>query len=301
MSTTSSDSADTRTQQLAPTSPEPSPTTRKSPHPTGHHSGEMIACWVLLAAMIVVDILHYLGILMDTDTTADRQTLSWFMPDDYVNLIWVPIYLTLILWIIRLGNSKRRKLRSGTIPLSLLGLLFMVAAVFQIGWILAWTFGDYWLAVLASLIDTAVIFVLGRFSKKHDRSIWGWIPFSLFGTWMLVSTIVSFMRAVFYHLVKGGTISNTAQGICTVIIELLLLGIAFVMYGRFRDWLFGLVALWAVFGVAFHIMDLSKFTGVLVIILATLGALLIYVPWHRVTGHLEHLDTSAHASDTRKQ
>lgn len=283
-------SRQTTTNTVKGTSRTPSSPSAPRPNPNGHHSGEMIACWILLAAMVVVNILHYFGILMDTASASDAQTLSWFMPDSYVQLIWVPIYLMLILWVIRLGNSRRRMLKSGTMPISLLGLLFMATAVVQIGWVLAWSFGQYWLAVAASVVDTVLIFVLGFYSKKHDHSIWGWMPFSLFGTWMLVSTIISFMRALFYHMTVAGSISPTAQGVCTVIIEVLLLAVAFVMHHRLHDWLFGIVALWAIAGVAFHIMDLSKFTGFLVIIIATLGALLIYVPWHRITGHLEHLD-----------
>ncbi len=263
---------------------------KKTPHPIFH--SEIAICWILLAAMIVVNALREFGVLDPSTRDMSNAALAWFTPDRYVSLIWIPIYALLALWLVRMGNTKQRRKKTGPLPVSLQALLFIVAAVIQVGWLLAWGFNQYWLAILAAFMDTILIYLLGYHTHKKDTSIWGWAPFTLFGTWMLLETIIVFVRVICLAFAKSGDINNTAQGVCTVALTVVILAVGAFMRFKFHDWIFGIVALWTIIGIAFHIMDVSKFTGVLIIVVATIGALITYIPWNRVNGHLSKLDTT---------
>lgn len=151
--------------------------------------------------------------------------------------------------------------------------------------------------------STIVIWVLWFFSRRHDRTLWGWVPFSLWGSWLGIETITDIARAVSYYLSKDGSLSAFGQMISTIILALLLLAVACAMRWYMGDWVFGLCVLWSVLGVAIRIMDTSKITAVIVIIAESIAAALMYLPWRHLTGRLNSVDalSSAHAGAVDEQ
>lgn len=91
--------------------------------------------------------------------------------------------------------------------------------------------------------STIVIWVLWFFSRRHDRTLWGWVPFSLWGSWLGIETITDIARAVSYYLSKDGSLSAFGQMISTIILALLLLAVACAMRWYMGDWVFGLCVL----------------------------------------------------------
>ncbi|WP_163226748.1 hypothetical protein [Bifidobacterium choloepi] len=247
---------------------------------------EMVACWVLFAAMIVLNTLAVFGVLAAAkhDGTA---VSSWFTPDSYVQLVWIPVYALLAIWLVRLGNTKRKSKRLAKTPFGIMGLLFCLTALADIAWILSWTAVSYPLAVLFVLACTVLVGILGFFSRRHDPSVWGWAPFSLFGSWMLVETVSDIFRAVVYYVSKDGAISGGAQAASTVVLVVLLLGLGILAKLKLHDWIFNLVVLWSTLGIATHLMDVSKATGVVLVILGTVAAAVTYIPWQRVSHRLD--------------
>ena len=164
----------------------------------------------------------------------------------------------------------------------------------EIGWIFAWHNQNYPSAISLVLIQTALVWALWfltRRSKHH--SLWDWAPFSLWGSWLLVECVTDIARAATYYVSKDGAISTTAQSITTIVVVVLLLALACFARYKFGDWIFGLVTLWAVVGVAIRLMDVSKVTAVLGIALATAAAVFMYIPWARISPRLTSMGSPA--------
>ena len=133
--------------------------------------------------------------------------------------------------------------------------------------------------------------LFARRGKHHG--LWDWAPFSLWGSWLLVECVTDIARAATYYVSKDGAISMTAQSITTIVVIVLLLALACFARYKFGDWIFGLVTLWAVVGVAVRLMDVSKITAVLGIALATAAAVLMYIPWARISPRLTSMGSPA--------
>lgn len=267
----------------------------KAKEHTAQHDIEIIAAWVALLAMIVINALAQFGVLVHLAPGDSRASVfAWFAPDRYVQLIWIPIYALLAIWLIRIGNGRRKAKRLGRTPFTLLGLLFIVTAGVEIGWLFAWHNQNYPSAISLVLIQTALVWALWFLTRRNKHhSLWDWAPFSLWGSWLLVECVTDIARAATYYVSKDGAISTTAQSITTIVVIVLLLALACFARYRFGDWIFGLVTLWAVVGVAIRLMDVSKITAVLGIALATAAAALMYIPWARISPRLSRMVSTA--------
>ena len=245
--------------------------------------------------MVVVNALAQCGVLVHLAPGDSRAAVfAWFAPDRYVQLIWIPIYALLAIWLIRIGNSRRKAKWLGRTPFTLMGLLFIVTACVEIGWIFAWHNQNYPSAISLVLIQTALVWALWFLTRRNKHhSLWDWAPFSLWGSWLLVECVTDIARAATYYVSKDGAISTTAQSITTIVVVVLLLALACFARYKFGDWIFGLVTLWAVVGVAIRLMDVSKVTAVLGIALATAAAVFMYIPWARISPRLTSMGSPA--------
>lgn len=267
---------------------------RRDGAPARARDVEAICTWAALAAMVVVNALAQFGVLVRVDARDPRQSVfAWFAPDRYVQLIWVVVYALLAVWLVRVRDARHRARRLARTPFTVLGVLFIAACLVSVGWVFAWHVRNYPSAVTLVLVQTAIVWTLWFLSRRHDHTVWGWAPFSLWGSWLLVECVTDIARAVTYYVSKDGAISSTAQALSTIVVTALLLAVACLARLRFGDWVFGLVVLWSVVGIAIRLMDVSKLTAVVVIVLATFTALLMYVPWTRVTGALGSLSSPA--------
>ncbi|PAU66790.1 hypothetical protein B1400_1787, partial [Bifidobacterium italicum] len=201
------------------------------------HDVEMIVAWASFAALIVVMALAQAGVLVHVDMNDARQRVhSWFSAPRYVQLIWIPVYLLLAVWLVRVGNGRRRAKRLGRMRFTLLGALFTGACLVGVGWVFAWTFKSYPASVTLIAVQTALVWALWFLSRRDDTSIWGWAPFSLWGSWLIVETLVDVARAVTYYVSKDGAMSGTGQSVATIALALALLAVACLARFRFDDW-----------------------------------------------------------------
>ncbi|MEE0654251.1 MAG: hypothetical protein UCI02_04015 [Bifidobacterium criceti] len=252
---------------------------------------EMIVAWVSFLALIIVMALAQCGVLVHIDMNDERQRVySWFAAERYVQLIWVPVYLLLAIWLIRIGNGRKHARKLGHTRFTLIGVLFISTCLVGIGWVFAWAFKNYPSAVPLIGIQTLLVWALWFFSRREDGSFWGWAPFSLWGAWLVVETVTDLARAVTYYVSKDGPIAAGGQSAATIALALILFALACFARFRFDDWLFGLVVLWSMVGAAMRLMDVSKFTAVVVIALAAVCAVFMYIPWKRVSGRLDAIE-----------
>lgn len=207
------------------------------------HDIEMICAWVSFAALVVCNVLAQTGVMGRMVKPQHSEAFTWFVPARYTDLIWAVIFVFAAVWLVRLGNDKHRARNLGKIPASLLGILFIAACVLQIAWLFCFHAVNYPATITLVFASTIVIWVLWFFSRRHDRTLWGWVPFSLWGSWLGIETITDIARAVSYYLSKDGSLSAFGQMISTIILALLLLAVACAMRWYMGDWVFGLCVL----------------------------------------------------------
>ena len=147
-------------------------TKAKKDERTVQHDIEIIIAWVALLAMIVINALAQFGVLVHLAPGDSRASVfAWFTPDRYVQLIWIPIYALLAIWLIRIGNGRRKAKRLGRTPFTLLGLLFIVTACVEIGWVFAWHNQNYPSAISLVLIQTTLVWALWFFARRGKRDV----------------------------------------------------------------------------------------------------------------------------------
>lgn len=256
----------------------------------------MIVSWIMLLAMIVVNALAQTGVLT-TNAVRNNSVFTWFEPEQYVQLIWIPIYALLAIWLIRVQRSRHRAQKVGHTPFSLISITFILACAADIGWILAWVFVNYPAAVTLVIVQTILVGITWFMNRRRDTSFMNTAPFILWGTWMLVETITDCARAITYYVSKDGTISFFAQAVSTVVLVTLLLVAAWFANNYMHDWLFGIVVLWSVIGIAFRLMGTSRLTAGVIIALAAAGAVLTYVPWQQLANRMPQ---STHTSPAQE-
>ncbi|MEE1296222.1 MAG: hypothetical protein UHD09_05145 [Bifidobacterium sp.] len=268
----------------------------------GGHDVEMIAAWVAFVAFVVTTALAVCGVMAPlAGDSAKTRVFSWFAPDMYVQLIWVPIYVLAAIWLVRWSSSRHRGRKVGSTPFTVTGLLFIADTLVAVGWVFAWQVQNYPTAITLVLVQAllvGVLFFLGHHRKDHKW--WDWAPFSLWGSWLVVETVIEVARACTYYLAKDGPLSDSGQSLATVVVTVVLLGVACVLRFVNHDWLYGLVTIWSVVGIAFRLMTVSKLTAGLILVFATLAAILMYVPWRRYSGGLNDLDARAHGAAPAK-
>lgn len=259
---------------------------------------EMIVAWVAFAAFVVINTFAQYGILFSWKTDDVKDAIfAWVSPSAYVSLIWVPIYVLLAVWLVRLSRTRHRGRTIGKSPFTITTAIFIVVMVFLVAWIFCWQARNYPAVLSLIVIATALTWLLWMVVRKRDASLWGWAPFSLLGSWLIVECISDIARACTYYFSKDGSISRVSQSIATVLVVALLLAVACVARYKFSDWIFGVVCLWSVIGIAVHLMDISKLTAVVCIVLATAAALIMYIPLEK----LERTVTKVNQHDTVEQ
>ncbi|KFI65998.1 hypothetical protein [Bifidobacterium cuniculi] len=263
----------------------------------GPRDTELIVAWASLAAFAACTALAVSGLLRSIlGNDGKRSVYAWFSPEPYVQLIWVPIFVLAALWLLRQSHEHRKAPKGGTLMgLTVPVLLLIAACLVGIAWQIAWQVESYPTAITLVLVEAVLVGALFFFSRRQGDGWIDWIPFSLWGAWIMVECVVDIARAATYYLSKDGPLSSTGQAVATVVVTALLLALACALRFMNHDWVYGLVTVWSVVGIAFRLMDVSKVTAVLIIILATLAMLLMYVPWSRFSPRLTDLDARAHA------
>lgn len=256
---------------------------------------EMLIAWICVLAFAVIMALAQFGVIghwLGTDNAT--QVFSWFAPETYVQIIWVPIFVGLALWLIRIGHSRSKAKKLGSTPFTVTGALFILACVAGILWIIFWMARNYPAAISLILIQTVLVAILWIISHRKSAQLLDWIAFSLWGAWLAVECCIDIARAATYYISKDGPLSVTGQSIATIIVAALLLLIAIALRFWKQDWVYGLVTLWAVVGIGMRLMDVSKLTAGIIIVLATVSAIIMYIPWRKFTKRLDNLDSKAH-------
>ena len=247
---------------------------------------EDILLWVAWVAMVgfngYAEVYHFNG---TTVGGLARKVDLWIMPAGYVFAIWGVIYIALAIWLFRFCLAGPSRKRLGFLPFTLSGLLFVATCCLNIAWLALWHMERNFWALVIILILTVLAWMLYALVRR-DATEAGtptaakaldWIPLSIYASWLSVATLVN----AGYMVVAGHRVGNAVQGFATIIVVGALLAVAYLMNRHGKDWVFGLVVIWACLGIGIRIFSFAATMGVLVIALTAVGAFLVYFPWSR--------------------
>ena len=247
---------------------------------------EDILLWVAWVAMVgfngYAEVYHFNG---TTVGGLARKVDLWIMPAGYVFAIWGVIYIALAIWLFRFCLAGPSRKRLGFLPFTLSGLLFVATCCLNIAWLALWHMERNFWALVIILILTVLAWMLYALVRR-DATEAGtptaakaldWIPLSIYASWLSVATLVN----AGYMVVAGHRVGNAVQGFATIIVVGALLAVAYLMNRHGKDWVFGLVVIWACLGIGIRIFSFAAAMGVLVIALTAVGAFLVYFPWSR--------------------
>ena len=247
---------------------------------------EDILLWVAWVAMVgfngYAEVYHFNG---TTVGGLARKVDLWIMPAGYVFAIWGVIYIALAIWLFRFCLAGPSRKRLGFLPFTLSGLLFVATCCLNIAWLALWHMERNFWALVIILILTVLAWMLYALVRR-DATKAGtptaakaldWIPLSIYASWLSVATLVN----AGYMVVAGHRVGNAVQGFATIIVVGALLAVAYLMNRHGKDWVFGLVVIWACLGIGIRIFSFAAAMGVLVIALTAVGAFLVYFPWSR--------------------
>ena len=247
---------------------------------------EDILLWVAWVAMVgfngYAEVYHFNG---TTVGGLARKVDLWIMPAGYVFAIWGVIYIALAIWLFRFCLAGPSRKRLGFLPFTLSGLLFVATCCLNIAWLALWHMERNFWALVIILILTVLAWMLYALVRR-DATKAGtptaakaldWIPLSIYASWLSVATVVN----AGYMVVAGHKVGNAVQGFATIIVVGALLAVAYLMNRHGKDWVFGLVVIWACLGIGIRIFSFAAAMGVLVIALTAVGAFLVYFPWDK--------------------
>ena len=247
---------------------------------------EDILLWVAWVAMVgfngYAEVYHFHG---TTVGGLARKVDLWIMPAGYVFAIWGVIYIALAIWLFRFCLAGPSRKRLGILPFTLSGLLFVATCCLNIAWLALWHMERNFWALVIILILTVLAWMLYALVRR-DATKAGtptaakaldWIPLSIYASWLSVATLVN----AGYMVVAGHRVGNAVQGFATIIVVGALLAVAYLMNRHGKDWVFGLVVIWACLGIGIRIFSFAAAMGVLVIALTAVGAFLVYFPWSK--------------------
>lgn len=259
---------------------------RESSKGRGWKLFEDILLWVAWVAMVgfngYAEVYHFNG---TTVGALARKVDLWIMPAGYVFAIWGVIYIALAIWLFRFCLAGPSRKRLGFLPFTLSGLLFVATCCLNIAWLALWHMERNFWALVIILILTVLAWMLYALVRR-DATKAGtptaaktldWIPLSIYASWLSVATLVN----AGYMVVAGHKVGNAVQGFATVIVVGALLAVAYLMNRHAKDWVFGLVVIWACLGIGIRIFSFAAAMGVLVIALTAVGAFLVYFPWSK--------------------
>lgn len=214
------------------------------------HLLRQIVVVVAAAAMIIVNALAN-ALPLNNQTTgeiSDRFDV-YFVPAGYVFSIWGLIYIGISAYAIYQALPGQRD----NPRLAGIGYLFVGSSAANIAWLFLWHYEQFALtliAMFALLLFLIAIYLRLRRAPAQNARVETWVvdlPFSIYLGWISVATISNVTSVLDFYNWDGWGISPLAW---TVIMIAAATGLAIAMLETQKDWVYVLVVVWALVGIA---------------------------------------------------
>jgi translocator protein len=184
-------------------------------------------------------------------TTADISNLypTLITPAGYVFAIWGIIYALLFIFIVYHALPGQRN----SAFLQKVSFLFILSCVFNVAWLFLWqnNYVTYSIIlIVAFLITLEEIYrrlQIGKSEVSLKERVFVHLPFSVYFGWVTVATFANIAVALSQASIVKWEVSDAVAAI--VLLAILLVIVLRVLVAR-KDVAYGLVAVWALVGIA---------------------------------------------------
>ncbi|MFW9834077.1 MAG: tryptophan-rich sensory protein [Candidatus Thorarchaeota archaeon] len=239
----------------------------------------IIAVVATIVMNSLANILPFNGV--NTGEVAD-VFFSYFTPAGYVFSIWGVIYTLLIIFIL----YQARTSQVNEEYLGSIGYLYLIAAFFNITWLLAFHYAvsnsllllltePLILGLLITLLYTYVKLEIGATEVSLSQKIAVHLPISVYTGWLSVATIANTASVLNYFL----AIPVETQYLWTALVLVVALLLAIIMLAMRKDIAYALVVVWAAIGIyvkwtTVEVIPLIYWTA-LAVVIVTLVAIVV--------------------------
>ncbi len=212
-----------------------------------------------------------------------------FAPAGITFAIWGVIYLALGGHVIFQFRQKFYSPETGAM-IQKMRIWFTVSSIANVFWIVSWHYDRIGLSliwmiiILLALINCNLLLHSAKLTA-HERR-WVQVPFSLYFGWITIATIANVTT---WLVSLNWKAFGLREDLWTSIILLVGLSIAARVILKFRDISYGVVILWAFFGILIKHTSQSGFNGAYPVIMATVGfaiaaviTSLIFISYQRI-------------------
>jgi hypothetical protein len=203
-----------------------------------------------------------------------------FAPPGFTFAIWGVIYLLLALYTIyQFGVFQNKAVGINAPLLERVGLVFVISSVVNIAWILSWAYNIIPLSVvlmLALLVSLIYINQQTKNAQLEGRDLFFVrLPFAIYFGWITVATIANITTLLVSLGWHGTGISEEAWTALILVVGMI---IGLVTLIRNRNFGYGLVLIWAYFGIYTKHVTASGFNNQYpLVITTTLICLVLFV------------------------
>ena len=201
--------------------------------------------------MIVINVLANLLPLngVDTGVVSDSYP-NLFAPAGITFAIWGIIYLFLALFTFyQLGIINKNDEISNEL-MNRVGILFSLSSIANSIWIFTWHYQVIWLSIIFMIVILTLLIKIVNEIRQEKLSIkekfFVKVPFSIYFGWISVATIANATTLLVSLGWKGFGLS---ESIWTIIILIVGAIIGIITLLKNRDYYYGLVFVWAYFGI----------------------------------------------------
>lgn len=219
----------------------------------------------LLAAILVSALANILPINHVHTGEIWDSFQAMIAPEKFVFVIWIVIYLTLLVFsIFQIMPAQKNNER-----LNRVGIWFILANVFNSGWIFAWHFYQFGLSLILMvglLISLIVIYQRLKIGSGKMNPNERWLvdlPFSLYLGWTSVTIVMNSAALLLDQNWSGFGISESGWTVAAIIL-LIILGVIIAI--KKSEVFYPLVIIWAFIGIAVNgngntIVTMSAWVG----------------------------------------
>jgi hypothetical protein len=205
----------------------------------------------------------------NTGAISDKYP-NLFTPAGITFSIWGVIYLFLLLYTIyQTGLIWKATPQQNTI-VHRIGGLYILTCIFNAAWILCWHYDLVALSVVVMLLLlTTLIFIYLRIRDILKHAVLShkkWLvmmPFSLYLGWITVATIANATALLVFYKWDGFGIGPV---IWTILLLCIAATITMTMLGKFKDYAYSIVVIWAVLGIFIKHVTIFKMDYIAIIV-----------------------------------
>jgi len=203
--------------------------------------------------MVIVNFLaNYLPINnIDTGEVSDLYP-NLFTPAGFTFSIWGLIYLLLAIFVVYQGRNILEKNPAEYPFVNRIGFLFFTSCVLNSAWIFAWHYlqvGLSLIIMLLLLVNLIILYTRLNTPDSLDPPRVNTLVkpvFSIYLGWITIATVANF--TAFFVDIEWGRF-GLSETFWMIVITIVATGIVLAFINKNKDWIYGLVPIWAFIGI----------------------------------------------------